>query len=182
MEWKGLIADMLYFYSQYIRDPIVAIVRFITFDYIRPNGPAIDALLLYLIYFSAEKRAIGKLSERSALNSSMFIAAVIALPMILLSLLLLVLYLIDRHLIPGVWHYAESIVIFIPLVLILWSLYQWIRYLNWLAKGNRPEGLVPESQSVLYKIAVRQFVQFATPILAAFLALVLLASINSGFS
>lgn len=182
VEWKGLIAEMLFFYSQYVRDPIATAVRFVTLDYLRPFGPVIDAVLLYLIYFSAEKRVIGKLSERSALNSSMFIEFVIVFPLVFLSLALLVLYLVDRYLVSGVWTYAEIAAILVPLILIFLSFFAQIRYLIWLAKGNRPMGWRPKDQPVLYRWARRDFVNFATPMVFAFLVLALLASINSGLA
>lgn len=178
VEWKGLIAEMLSFYSQYVRDPIAASIRFITFGILQPIGLVIDAILLYLIYFSAEKRVIGKLSERSALNASLFIMNVIVAPVVLLSLLLIVLFLVDRYLVHGIWRYSSLVAISIPLFLMGWSLYRWIRSLIWLANGGCPEGLVPESQPLLYRHEIRNFIQFATPMAIAFLVLAVLASIN----
>ena len=182
IEWKGLIAEMLSFYSQYVRDPIADITRFVTFDLIRPDGLVIDAILLYLIYFSAEKRVIGKLSERSALNSSLFIMTVIVLPVVLLSVLMLVLFLLDKYVIQGIWSNAKNMAIAVPLLFICGSLYQSARSLIWLAKGNCPEGLVPESQPLLYRRVIREFVLFVTPLAIAFLVLVLLTSINLGLA
>ena len=182
VEWKGLIAEMLSFYSQYVRDPIADLTHFTTFGFLRPVGPVIDAILLYLIYFSGEKRVIGQLSERSALNVSLFYMGVIVLPIILLSILMLILFLLDRYMVQGIWNYAKLLAISLPLFFICGSLYQWICSLIWLAKGNCPEWLVPESQPLLYRREIGQFIQFATPIVVAFLVLALLASINLGLS
>lgn len=182
VEWKGLIAEMLYFYSQYVRDPIASAFRFVTFDFLRPTGPVIDAMLLYLIYFSAEKRVIGKLSERSAINFSMFIGGVILLPFALLSFILLVLFLMDRYLVSGVWIYTDKITMFYFLIWILLSIDGQIRYLKRLSRGNYPEYIVPEDQPMFYRNEIRDFVKFVTPVIIAFLVLVLLASVNSGLS
>jgi len=182
IEWKGLIAEMLSFYSQYVRGPIADITRFVTFDLIRPSGLVVDAILLYLIYFSAEKRVIGKLSERSALNSSLFIMTVIVLPIVLLSVLMFVLFVLDKYVMQGIWGNAKNVAIAVPLLMICGSLSQGIRSLVWLAKGNCPEGLVQESQPLLYRREIRQFVQFTTPLAIAFLVLALLTSINLGLA
>lgn len=181
VEWRGLIANILSFYSQYVRNPIVIVISFVTFDFLRPAGAFIDAMLLYLIYFSGEKRAIGKLNERSALNSSLFIMFVIVVPIVLITILLLILYLSDRYLVAGLWGYAGIISIAIPLLLIALSLYSGIRTLIWLGKGNCPEGLVPESQPEYYRCEIRTFLQFATPIVVAFLSLSIFTSINLVF-
>lgn len=182
VEWKGLIAEMLSFYSQYVRDPIADLTRLVTFGFLRPSGPVIDAILLYLMYFSGEKRVIGKLNERSALNASLFIMGVIVIPIVLLSILMLLLFLLDSYVVRGVWHYANFLAVSVPLFFICGSLYQSIRSLVWLAKGNCPEWLVPESQPLLYRDEIRKFILFTAPIAVAFLVLVLLASINLGLS
>ena len=171
VEWRGLIAEMLYVYSQYIRTPIADFVNFITLDLLRISGTLIDAILLYLIYFSGEKRVIGKLAERSALNASLFIGFVIVIPVVLLTIVLIILYLLDRYLLSGVWNYSDNIAVMIPIGLIGLSMYQWIRSLIWLSNGNCPEGLVPESQPILYRNEIRQFLQYATPIMFGFLML-----------
>ena len=182
LEWKGLIAEMLSFYGHYLRDPIATLIGYVTLGYIRPSGPVIDAVLLYSIYFTAEKRVIGKLSERSVLNACMFIMRVIYVPFFSLIIALLVLFFLDRYAVSGIWVYAEIITIVIPLVMIFWSFFRWIRYLNWLPKGNCYPGLNPKDQPLHYKFGRRDFILFATPMVFAFLVLVLLASINLGLS
>jgi hypothetical protein len=183
VEWKGLIAEMLYFYRQNVRDPIASAFCFVTFNVLRPTGPLIDAILLYLIYFSAEKRVFGKLSERSAINFSMFIVDVIMFPLALLSFILILLFLVDRYLISGVWIYADKITMFYFLIWILLSIAGQIHYLKRLSRGkNYPKHLVPEDGPKFYMNEIRNFVKFVTPMIIAFLVLVLLASINSGLS
>jgi hypothetical protein len=178
LEWRGLIAEMLSFYTQYVRNPIGAIIRFVTFDYLRPFGPFIDAVLLYLIYFAGEKRVIGKLSERSALNASMFIGGVIILPIVTIIILLLALYFVDIYLVSGIWNYAGIISTLIPLIMIFLSITNLTRSLIWLAKGNCPEWLEPESQPRLFQREIREFILFTTPLVVAFVVLAVLASIN----
>ncbi len=178
VEWRGLIAEMLYVYSQYIRTPIIDFINLITFDLLRISGALVDAILLYIIYFSGEKRVIGKLKERSALNASLFIMIVIVFPVVLLTVVLIILYLLDRYLFSGSWNYSETIAVMIPIGFISLSLYGWVRSIIWLSKGNFPEGLIPESQPILYRNEIRKFLQYATPIIFAFLMLVVFASIN----
>jgi hypothetical protein len=182
IEWRGLIAEMLSFYSLHVRDPIVAAINFLTFGFLRPVGSMVDATFLYVIYFSGEKRVIGRLREQSVVNASLFILDVIVLPIVLLSLLLFALLMIDRYMLQGVWTYASSLAISVPLLLICWSLYQWGRSLIWLSRGGCPEWLEPASQSLLYMRQIRDFIQFGTPIVVAFLVLAVLASINLGLT
>lgn len=178
IEWRGLIAEMLYFYSQYIRDPIATSIKFITFDILRPSGPFIDAILLYFTYFSGEKRVIGKLNERSALNSSLFIMFVIVVPLTFLVIALTAMYFVDRYLLKGVWNYAEAVSVSIPLFMIFMSFYGGIRSLIILGRGKFPEFLVKESHQDYYRYEIGQFIKFATPLLFAFIFLAILASIN----
>ena len=182
IEWRGLIAETLNFYTQYIRNPVAAVISFVTFDILRPSGVFVDAMLLYLIYFSAVKRAIGKLNEASSTSSAFFISFVIMLPFVLLAFLLSLLYLVDRYWIEGAWQHAGTISVVLPLVLITISIYQGILELVWLRKGHFPKSLTPESHPIHYSLTVRKFIQFVTPMVVALLVLLVLTSINLSFT
>ncbi len=182
IEWRGLIADMLHYYTQYIRDPIATVINWITFDLLRPVGPFIDAILLYCIYFSGEKRVIGKLSQRSALNSSLFIMYVVITPLAILLIAIAAMYIVDRYLLDGVWMYAAAVSVSIPLIIIVLSFYGGIRSLIMMRRGEFPMCLVNECHHDYYRDEIRKFIDFATPLIFAFIMLAVLASINTGMS